>query len=611
MATPPTQAPTSSVASLGEKLLARLGPVPRDLLLAAAITAIAAVPRLVAGADPPGLHGDEAFGLEARRILETGNIGAMSGVATGTPAGTFYWTAALFRLFGDSLYTLRLAYALLGILTIPVAYFAYRVMFGRTTAVLGAALLACSAWQIHFSRVAMCLSRGPWLKQQPCWRCSWRCDTKAALRLAGGALAPAYIPTAGNLRRRLRRVVVWLASTTGGACRSSCRGWCADRRGPAVGLPYSYAHSHPDDYLRIEPIGLAILSTTQRAASWARILVAMSGNTSTADRGAGADTVDGAGVSVLAGRCWGSLCRAPRSACALAKFPPFLMSSLIGLAGHHHRGDLPADPDHACVSPLLAWCGNGRGRTALAVAPRLHRSRRWVTASIVCPLYVVATIHRELRYATELRNASEFSRASPTSLTSTSLLDVGPSTIRHVILARTSGRGPLERVRAFPAGCGPGQDVIYLFYRPILMGTRTCRLPGTAFEQRDENGNVVYRAYLLPRVPGAASPTPVATRTPEGTARSDRDEVRVRDLASLRRALDQYRAQHGSYPDTGGAVQPVCALPTSDAGCTLGQVLDPLPADPLGNAVNGYWYCLMACVGPGPNAVRLFPDCQR
>lgn len=121
-----------------------------------AVTAIAAAPRLALLGDiPPGLHGDEASaGLEARRILADGHIGAYSFRALGVPAGTFYWAAVVFSLLGESVFTLRLSFALLGIATVSLSYLAFRVMFGRSTAMLAALLLAVSPWHLHYSRVA-------------------------------------------------------------------------------------------------------------------------------------------------------------------------------------------------------------------------------------------------------------------------------------------------------------------------------------------------------------------------------------------------------------------------------------------------------------------------
>jgi 4-amino-4-deoxy-L-arabinose transferase-like glycosyltransferase len=117
---------------------------------------VAAVPRLVELGDiPPGFHGDEAVaGIEARRIRGEGLIGPYSLEASGLPAGTFYWTAVVTAVGGESIFTVRLSYALIGIATIGILYIATRFAFDRPTALVAGFLLAVSAWHVHYSRVA-------------------------------------------------------------------------------------------------------------------------------------------------------------------------------------------------------------------------------------------------------------------------------------------------------------------------------------------------------------------------------------------------------------------------------------------------------------------------
>ena len=127
-----------------------------ELLLVALLTGVAAFLRLYRLADlPPGLHGDEAWtGLDALRILDEGWIGPYVGSALGQPTGPLYFTALIFKLFDVSLFTLRLSIALFGIVTVPLAYFMFRLGFGRWVAVFGTVALTFSFWHIHFSRTA-------------------------------------------------------------------------------------------------------------------------------------------------------------------------------------------------------------------------------------------------------------------------------------------------------------------------------------------------------------------------------------------------------------------------------------------------------------------------
>ena len=127
-----------------------------ELLLVALLTGVAAFLRLYRLADlPPGLHGDEAWtGLDALRILDEGWIGPYVGSALGQPTGPLYFTALIFKLSDVSLFTLRLSIALFGIVTVPLAYFMFRLGFGHWVAVFGTVALTFSYWHIHFSRTA-------------------------------------------------------------------------------------------------------------------------------------------------------------------------------------------------------------------------------------------------------------------------------------------------------------------------------------------------------------------------------------------------------------------------------------------------------------------------
>jgi hypothetical protein len=98
------------------------------------------------------------------------------------------------------------------------------------------------------------------------------------------------------------------------------------------------------------------------------------------------------------------------------------------------------------------------------------------------------------------------------------------------------------------------------------------------------------------RRPGPTwTPGPTLTPTPEPTAlpgAEERDAQRRLELEALRKALVEYREEHGSYPDTGGNIQSLCVYRDLDAGCELEEFLEgPLPEDPLGEPLNnGYWY---------------------
>ncbi|MDX1613475.1 MAG: glycosyltransferase family 39 protein [Candidatus Promineifilaceae bacterium] len=104
---------------------------------------------------PPGPHFDEAangvlaaeIGLQDQRPIFITSY-------TGKEVLFFYLAGGLMRLLGDSLFTLRLTAALLGVLTVAVTYrLGVVILRDRRVALLAAALLAISFWHVLFSRL--------------------------------------------------------------------------------------------------------------------------------------------------------------------------------------------------------------------------------------------------------------------------------------------------------------------------------------------------------------------------------------------------------------------------------------------------------------------------
>src|SRR3990167_731313 len=76
---------------------------------------------------PPGLHYDlAATALLGNDIAFNGYRPIFIPAYTGHEVLFYYWLALWFRLVGSSIFTLRLAAATLGLLTLPAAYFAIR-----------------------------------------------------------------------------------------------------------------------------------------------------------------------------------------------------------------------------------------------------------------------------------------------------------------------------------------------------------------------------------------------------------------------------------------------------------------------------------------------------
>jgi len=105
---------------------------------------------------PPSLHGDEAeFGLQAIKILD-GQVGDIFTVGwADLPLLGFAAHALSMRVFGVSIFGLRMASSIFGTLSLVPFYFLVRLLFRRQTALISTVLLAVSHWYVHFSRLGL------------------------------------------------------------------------------------------------------------------------------------------------------------------------------------------------------------------------------------------------------------------------------------------------------------------------------------------------------------------------------------------------------------------------------------------------------------------------
>lgn len=111
---------------------------------------------------PTGLHGDEAIaGLEGQRILRRGYIGPYSPSALGQPAGPLYITAASVRVFGNTIFAVRVVSALAGALTAAAMYVVVRRSLGFVPALLGSLILTVLNWHLHMTRIGFPLAWWP------------------------------------------------------------------------------------------------------------------------------------------------------------------------------------------------------------------------------------------------------------------------------------------------------------------------------------------------------------------------------------------------------------------------------------------------------------------
>jgi len=128
--------------------------VASEWFLLFAITVVAAILRLYAlNRLPPGLYHDEAYnGLDAIRVLQ-GVRPVFFEANNGREPLFIYLVALSISFLGRSPVAIRLAAALLGILTIPATYGMVREQLGRRQAMLAAAVTAVTFWHLNLSRV--------------------------------------------------------------------------------------------------------------------------------------------------------------------------------------------------------------------------------------------------------------------------------------------------------------------------------------------------------------------------------------------------------------------------------------------------------------------------
>jgi len=104
---------------------------------------------------PYGIWFDEAQnGIIARRILDGDHPIFISG-QTQLPALVFYVFAAALKLLGNSITSLRVVTAIVGMLNVVFVYLLARELFDHRVGVLAAFFLAVMRWHVNFSRFAM------------------------------------------------------------------------------------------------------------------------------------------------------------------------------------------------------------------------------------------------------------------------------------------------------------------------------------------------------------------------------------------------------------------------------------------------------------------------
>jgi 4-amino-4-deoxy-L-arabinose transferase-like glycosyltransferase len=105
---------------------------------------------------PQNFGGDEGeMGMMARAVLRGELRDPFITGWLSHPTLWFFMQALSLRVFGDSVFGLRILSALIGAATVPLLYVFARPLYGRAVALAATALLAAYHFHIHFSRVGV------------------------------------------------------------------------------------------------------------------------------------------------------------------------------------------------------------------------------------------------------------------------------------------------------------------------------------------------------------------------------------------------------------------------------------------------------------------------
>ncbi|MCI0855321.1 MAG: glycosyltransferase family 39 protein [Chloroflexi bacterium] len=596
-----------------------------DLAILAALVGVSAAVRLTLLTDIPlGLHGDEAWtGLDTRRVLDEGWIGPYVQSAFGQPTGMFYVVAPFMYVFGETIFALRLASALVGIATVLMAYVTFRVMFDRPHAAFAAALLSVGIWHLHYSRIAFTLISWPLLELTTLLFLflglrtgRWGWFALAGLSLGLGVYTynayPVFIGAlavfvvwvgVGKLIGALRGVesrhqIVLFATKIGLMAfiallaalpliiyaADDSNGFLDHHR--FVSLFETIEWESAGVVGRIDLISDRTYDFAE-AAFW-------SGKIDDADGAGQQAMVDRlslvlmvAGAAILAWR-W----RRPASVAVLLMVLLLPLGTVITTQGLFRQtfGIVPFLALLAAVPLAAVW------RWGERLVPK---RRYFVRAGIAVVLAGVAFLNLSF-YFDEYRGTFLVGYTFGPPMTEASLfVDTLPEDTyiyfyssewsfgyetRRFLAPNHKGENRAPPFRSNPAlTADHEQDLAFIFL-------------GRYLETADEVAQLFPTGTLIEGESFRALLLPLSARPEEGPGIGDvveprdRDTVRVASLTVVGRALQQYQDEAGTFPSTSVEIQTLCAAP-SDAACALEQGGGKMPVDPFGDGQkNGYWY---------------------
>ncbi len=604
-----------------------------DLTVLALLTGVAAVLRVVLLEEiPGGLHGDEAWtGLDARRVLEEGWVGPYVTSALGQPAGPLYFAAPFVEVFGNTVFSIRFAMAVLGIATVPVAYLTFRVMFDRPMAVFAALLLASSMWHLHYSRIAFMVISWPLMELITLLFLFWGMKTGrlALYGLAGLALGLGiYTYNAYPIfALPLGLFILWAAMRQIGSEPLRFGRRIALMLAVAViaALPMVLYAADPDNAFLNHHRGVSLLETERWESGSlldrADLLLDRTRDFITAAFWSGEpDGADGAGAEAMVDRVSLPLMivgiavllwqwRRLSSVAVLLMIALLPLGTILTTQGTFRQtlGIVPFLAAVAAVPLAMSWEQSRR------LPPLSRRASHAAIALVVAAIAYLNlsfyfgeyrdTAIAQFTFGPELADAVRYVEDLPGDPYVYFYSDRWSFDyeVRQYLAPDHEGEDRSHQFGTFSLVPNRRGEVVYLFLAPYeQQANEVARLfaGGELFESITDDGRFRFSTYLLPRAERFAQgpidtdtpgPTPTAAGPPPGA--DERDTTRRQDLNAIQRALEEYRDEHSSYPNTGGGIQSLCAYSALDAGCELEGFLSPLPEDPLGApSDNGYWY---------------------
>ena len=128
----------------------------REYVIVIALFLLALLPRLYdLDAVPPGLNADEVYNIIDARSIDADNLPVFMPGNQGREALYFYLLAFSLRLFGTTIWALRLPSVLLGSGVVILSYIVGRDAFSRRVGFVASGLIAVSLWPIMLSRIGL------------------------------------------------------------------------------------------------------------------------------------------------------------------------------------------------------------------------------------------------------------------------------------------------------------------------------------------------------------------------------------------------------------------------------------------------------------------------